>query len=268
MRKMTIAVLVASILLPVTLRAQNATDVDALKKRVAQLEQETELMHREIEILKGEIRDLKAQLAATQKEPGGGGAALTRRGTGPFPALLRSRMSANHSNAGAATKALVTMEAIWRSQDIDKNGVADYWTRDIAGFYAVHNEGKPVALIDKAFARADATPAMNYLVLEGGPVAKQGYFFKAIKTDPDGKPYVKPDSLPPKAENAPDGPSTNSSRFAFCAYPDKYGVDGKLTFIVCEDGVVWQKDLGADAKGVDAWPNPDKEGSGWVQFGG
>jgi prepilin-type N-terminal cleavage/methylation domain-containing protein len=53
-----------------------------------------------------------------------------------IPSLLRSKMSANHSNAGAALKSLVTQESIWRSQDIDRNGVSDYWVADVRAFYA------------------------------------------------------------------------------------------------------------------------------------
>lgn len=256
---------VAFLLLPASLRAQNA-DVEALKKRVAQLEQETEAMHREIETLNGDIKALKAQAAAMRKEQAGSGAAPAERG-GVFAPLRRNRLAANQSNAAAAIKALVTMESIWRSQDIDRNGAPDYWTRDVAGFYAVHYEGQPIALIDEAFARADANPAKKYPELDGEPAPKIGYFYKAIKTGPDGKPYAAPDSVPPTAKNAPAGPSTHPTRFAFCAYPAKHGVDGALTVIVCEDGVVWQKDLGPDAKGVDAWPNPDKAESGWMRFG-
>ena len=35
--------------------------------------------------------------------------------------------------------------------------------------------------------------------------------------------------------------------FAFLAYPAEYGVSGVMTFIVNQDGIVYQKDLGPNA---------------------
>jgi hypothetical protein len=49
--------------------------------------------------------------------------------------------------------------------------------------------------------------------------------------------------------------------FALIATPTDYGVTGVQTFIVSHDGIVYQKDLGADsvnlAKQIDRY-NPDK----------
>jgi hypothetical protein len=42
-----------------------------------------------------------------------------------------------------------------------------------------------------------------------------------------------------------DGKMT--SGFAFVAYPTKYGSSGVMTFIVGQDGIIYQKDLGPDA---------------------
>jgi len=57
-----------------------------------------------------------------------------------------------------------------------------------------------------------------------------------------------------------DGKMTGG--FAFLAYPAEYSVSGIMTFIVGPDGVVYQKDLGANtaavAKALDEY-NPDKE---------
>jgi hypothetical protein len=188
---------------------------------------------------------------------------------GRLRALLERNTGPNHSNAGAALKSLVTQNAIWRSMDIDRNGIADYWTRDIAAFYAAHDaSGQAVKLIDGAFARADAAPARAYPELGKESMPKQGYFFKALTTDVDGKPLADPASVVPAAGNLAPVPSTHPSRFAFCAYPARYRKDGRLTFIVNEEGVVWQKDLGPDAKGVTAWPIRDRDTAGWKMFGG
>jgi hypothetical protein len=59
-----------------------------------------------------------------------------------------------------------------------------------------------------------------------------------------------------------DGKLTNG--FALLAYPDTYGVSGVTTFIVNQDGVVWQRDLGDDtarlAAAIDSF-DPD---SSWT----
>jgi hypothetical protein len=191
-------------------------------------------------------------------------------------ALIDRDMPGNHSRAGAALKSLVTQEGIWRAMDIDRNGVADYWTRDVAAFYTARDaSGNAVKLIDRAFALADAEPARAYPELGKEPVPKHGYFFRVIKKDLEGNPYINPAAAPAKAENLAPVPSTNPSRFAFCAYPARYRKDGRLTFIVNEQGVIWEKDLGPGAKGVDAWPAGlnawpavEKDTSGWKQFGG
>jgi hypothetical protein len=248
----SLGTLAAWLLVAMPVRAQEA-EIEALKKRVSQLEQETEQLHRDVAGLKSQIAELKKEPAGNDPSP-----------APPTASLLRSRLAANHSNAMAALKSLVVQEGIWRYQDFDGNGVADYWVRDIAAFRAVHDKGgRPVELIDRALAKADAAPAMKYPELEGDPAPKQGYFFKVVKADGQGNPFVTQDAPPPKAINVPPGPSTNATRFAFCAFPAKYGEGGKLTFIVCEDGILWQKDLGPEAKGVEAWPQPQKPDSGW-----
>jgi len=53
--------------------------------------------------------------------------------------------------------------------------------------------------------------------------------------------------------------------FAIVAYPAKYGSSGVMTFIANQDGVVYQKDLGKDAKEAALAMNafdPDKT---WVR---
>ena len=183
----------------------------------------------------------------------------------------RVRMSANRSNAGAALKQLCTHQAVWRSLDTDGNGMVDYWTRDVAAFHALHDRaGKAVMYIDLAFARADKAPARAYPELGGVISAKQGYFFQAMTTDASGRPYVDSALPPPRAGNAPAVPCTNARKFGFVQYPGVYNSDGVLIFMVSEDGVVWQKDLGAvSSPPLDRQQAaPERPASGWSLFGG
>jgi hypothetical protein len=182
-----------------------------------------------------------------------------------IPSLLRSRLAANQSGAIAGLKQLASYEEVWRTTDADRNDAPDYWTRDVAGFHCVRDAaGNPIAFIDLGLARADASPGAAYPELGGRKaVPKQGYLYKVLAADPEGKPYIDPSLAPPRAEGAPEGPCTHATRFAFCAYPGVYQSDGIFTFLVSEEGVVWKKDLGRGG-GVDAWPRTEAEGAGWT----
>ena len=185
-----------------------------------------------------------------------------------IPSLLRSKMSANHSNAGAALKSLVTQESIWRSQDIDKNGSADYWVKDVRGFYGAKDAaGNYVKLIDAAFANADAASSKLYTYAGEAPVtgsAKQGYLYSAIVTSRTGNSTVAA-----AASTNLDTTVTNmhTSQFAFTSVPKAYNTDGVLQFIVNQDGVIWQIDAGNNTP-VDPYPPaPNATTPPWTQFG-
>jgi prepilin-type N-terminal cleavage/methylation domain-containing protein len=180
-----------------------------------------------------------------------------------IPSLLRSKMTANQGNANAACKALVTHEAVWRSQDIEKNGLNDFWCGDVAGFFAVQDATlKNVALIDMAFGQADFVPVVGNTYKGGSGAAgawvtapKQGYYFQVMVTDQSAATYIDAGAAAPlsAAPGIVAGKYTSStSRFGFCAFPAAYGTDGQLSFVVGEDGIVWQCDIGYGATGGKA----------------
>jgi prepilin-type N-terminal cleavage/methylation domain-containing protein len=186
-----------------------------------------------------------------------------------IPNLLRSRISANYTTAGAALKLLVVQEAVFRNLDCDRNGFLDYWTRDVRGLYGLRGaSGDAVALIDLAFASADSAPAFNY----GAPVDRtapvHSYYFQAMTRDQSGNPYVDP-ALPDATSSPATGKCTNPTRFGFTAYPAQYGVEGTLHFMVSENGLIWQKDTGNGTPLTDrsAGPPPGSD-TGWSLFGG
>jgi prepilin-type N-terminal cleavage/methylation domain-containing protein len=188
-----------------------------------------------------------------------------------IPSLLRSKMSANHSNAGAALKSLVTQESIWRSQDIDRNGVSDYWVADVRAFYAAKDaSGGYIKLIDMAFANADVAPGKVYgytgeIALPGAP--KQGYKFKAM-------PPTTPNSVVPGTATPNAGlpaSALDTSSFAFTSFPATYNTDGVLQFIVNQEGVIWQRDCGNNTPQATFPAGPadtTQTGGAWSQFGG
>jgi hypothetical protein len=74
-------------------------------------------------------------------------------------------------------------------------------------------ESSPTSLVAKAAAGSS-----------GGPIRLYGYYFRVV----------------PKRE------AKGRNGFVFIAYPAEYRSSGVMTFVVTEDGVVYEKDLGAD----------------------
>ncbi|GEM_PF-4433435 len=163
----------------------------------------------------------------------------------------------NEVIAQSALKQIVSTEGVWRQCDSDMNGSQDYWTLDVAGFYyRLDSTGTHLKYVDVSMARADRAGLAAYA--EERPEPKGGYWLRVMVTDETGERY-RQDPDGDGAEN------TNPSKYGFCAYPVEYGVSGTMTYIINEEGVVYEKDLGADAKeGCETWPDADPMSKGWV----
>jgi hypothetical protein len=101
------------------------------------------------------------------------------------------------------------------------------------GLYWKTAEGEPQSPIGPLVAWAVARE--NAKSLEGGPVPYRGYYYHVLtgqgKNGPGGaKSYIV------------NGKMTEG--FAFVAFPAEYRSSGVMTFVVNQDGVVYQKDLG------------------------
>jgi len=92
--------------------------------------------------------------------------------------------------------------------------------------------------------------------LGGESVPYHGYFYKILKA---------------QGKNAPGGARDYAvgdkmiGGFAIVAYPAKYGDSGVMTFIVNQDGVVFQKDLGKDTKQTAPAMNAFDPDQTWVK---
>jgi hypothetical protein len=101
------------------------------------------------------------------------------------------------------------------------------------GLYWKAADGQPQSPIGPLVAWAVAEAAARSR--DGGPTPYRGYYYQILtrqgKNGPGGaKSYIV------------NGKMTEG--FAFVAYPAEYMSSGVMTFIVSEDGVVYQKDLG------------------------
>ena len=134
-----------------------------------------------------------------------------------------------------------------------------------AGIYAMHlrsSPGKQDGLYWETApgqAQSPAGPLLADATAEGYAVSGDlkspyhGYYYSLLNSQgPDAnggaRPYLQ------------DGKLTGG--FAALAYPAEYGASGIMTFMVNQDGTVWQRDLGsstpAKARAIDSF-NPDAD---------
>jgi hypothetical protein len=142
---------------------------------------------------------------------------------------------------GVSIKFLSCAQADYYLNDRDGNGIKDFWKGDVAGFYTGKTKaGKPLELIDRKIALADARPLSDLSLLgKRAPIA--GYWYQAI---------------PHESETTPD-----PQRFAFCAFPADPNVD-KFTFIIDENKTMFWKETTVPPAFFPA----DLEKAGWSKL--
>lgn len=169
-----------------------------------------------------------------------------------IPPLFRARLDANERSAAARLKLIVNAEENFRSNDLDRNSVPDYWTADVAGLHCIRvtANGAPIGLIESQIAEAD----VHRLDDAGGKLANkqvtydakaldarrdyEGYWFQTLNNDAVGTPYAQ----------STDGGAAchNFGNFGFLAIPSAHGVTGEHVFVVNEGASVFLKDYGPE----------------------
>jgi hypothetical protein len=120
------------------------------------------------------------------------------------------------------------------------------------GLYYPVREGEPESPLGSLFARAQAEGYQ--LGADSKPVPYHGYIYRILKAQgPDAK----------------DGAYNYVVRgqmiggFALVAYPAAYGTSGVMTFIVNQDGIVYEKDLGPSTASIAAKMSRFNPDSSW-----
>ena len=150
-------------------------------------------------------------------------------------------IASNERNAAGMIKTLASAEADFRGNDRDGDGVQEFWTGDVASLYYQFG-----GLIERGMADADAR------ALSGRPpVAYQGYYFAVMEWHEGDEPRVHLTAKP-----------RHPTRFAFCAYPVKYGVTGRNTFIINEGNTVFWSHTNGEP--VDTWPTDQDRRTQWA----
>jgi hypothetical protein len=149
--------------------------------------------------------------------------------------ILPMRISDNQRATISALKKILLAEAAFRLNDLDGNGVFDFWTGDLAGLYRVPDpKGSSLRLIDRAVAEADAFPLHP---LAPRPVPYHGYYFVSLNIDENGD-FYKQDT------DGKAGKVHNRSKFSYCAYPADVGRTGRMCYLINEANTVWTIDAG------------------------
>ena len=180
--------------------------------------------------------------------------------------ILNRRIGANELDAIQVCRGYVEAQREYASEIHDDSGVNQYAQKIIStpgkqdGLYWKNADGTPGGPISERVARA---------IHEGYSVdrktAYHGYYFKILKGQGPAAPLGRIDYV---IEGIMIG------GFALLAVPAEYGVTGVKSFIVSNDGIVYQKDLGPNSLNIgksmevynpdktwrrtdDEWPGPD-----------
>ena len=166
--------------------------------------------------------------------------------------ILFRRIGANELDAITVCRGFVSAQREYASEIHDNSGVNQYAQKIFStpgkqdGLFWKNDDGTPSGPIGEAVAKALSE---GYTTGKGG---FHGYYFKILKGQGPAAPMGKLDYV---IEGIMIG------GFALVAVPAEYRVTGVKTFIVSNDGIVYQKDLGPDSlkivKEMELY-NPDK----------
>jgi hypothetical protein len=171
--------------------------------------------------------------------------------------LLARRIGANELDAIKVLGAIVDAQREYASADHDGDGVLAYAQKFISspgkqdGLYWPTKAGEPPSPLGPFVAQASGE---GYKARQGTPTPYHGYYYRLLKGQ--GK---LADS--PAFDYVVHGRAIGG--FAVVAYPAKYGSSGIMTFIVNQDGKVYESDLGRDTARKAAAMKAYAPGPGW-----
>jgi hypothetical protein len=154
--------------------------------------------------------------------------------------LVSRRMSKNELSALDVVVAYVEAQKEYRQKDQDGNGVLEYAERWLStegkhdGLYWKGQPGESESPISKLaeIVRREGYPVDSPVE----PVPYRGYYYKILKAQ-------GPNARGGAIDYLVNGHMVGG--FALVAFPARYSVSGIMTFMVNQDGVVYQKDTGS-----------------------
>jgi Protein of unknown function (DUF2950) len=169
--------------------------------------------------------------------------------------ILARRIGRNELVAIDVARAYVEAQMNYASQDYNHDGILQYAQKLIStsgkkdGLYW---EGEPANLVPKDF--ADAADAIAASGPSGKRTPYHGYYFHVLKAQ-------GPDAAGGAHSYIVKGEMMGG--FALIAYPAEYGVSGIKSFVVNQEGVVYEKDLGPMTASLARLTVQFNPGKGW-----
>ncbi len=176
--------------------------------------------------------------------------------------ILNRRIGRNELNTIEAMHGYVDAQREYVNKDRDGNGDIEFAQKIIStegkhdGLYWGAKEGEDESPLGPLFAEATGEGYALEKKQTGQPTPYHGYFFKVLKEQGKDAPGGRYDYV------------VNGKMilgYALLAYPASYGSSGIMTFIVNQDDVVYQKNLGKNtakiAESITRY-NPDKT---WIK---
>jgi hypothetical protein len=174
--------------------------------------------------------------------------------------ILARRIGRNELTAIDVSRGYVEAQMNYATHDFDKDGILEYAQRLISapglkdGLYF---EGEPADLIPKDF--ADAADAIAAGASSAKRTPYHGYYFHVLKAQ-------GPEATGGAHSYVVKGEMIGG--FGLIAYPAEYGVSGIKSFIVNQDGVVYEKDLGPMTTTLARQTVQFNPGKGWEAIHG
>jgi hypothetical protein len=171
--------------------------------------------------------------------------------------VLNRRIGRNELAIINVCQAVVGAEAEYFAHSHDGEKAKHYATKFISdpgkqnGLYWQSADGQPASPLGPMV--ADAT-AEGYSATAQGHPAFHGYYFHMLKGQSSNAPGGAKEYLA-------NGKMTGG--FAFVAYPAQYGNSGVMTFMVNQDGVLLQQDLGTNTAATVAAMSEFDPDAGW-----
>ncbi len=183
--------------------------------------------------------------------------------------LLHRRMDGNESSAISTCRLYVELQNQYARMFYDRNTFAGLYAQKFTSDPGKHNglywEVKGLGERSPADALVQLAVQEGYSGPGRHPKPFHGYYFRILtaqgKDAPGGeKSYFDTSDIGLLSERKMTG------GFALVAYPAKYRASGVLTFIVNQDGIIYQKDLGEETEFLAHEMTEYNPDSTWVRM--
>lgn len=171
--------------------------------------------------------------------------------------VLSRRVGQNEFDVMDIAQGIADAQAEYYAQSHDGQPAKQYAAKFLSdpgkqnGLYWKTSEGQPPSPLGPLAASATAE---GYTANPAGHTTFHGYLFKMLTRQTDKAPDGAKDYFV-------NGKMTNG--FAFVAYPAEYGNSGVMTFIMNQDGVLLEKDLGTNTVQIVTAMNAFDPDSSW-----